>query len=95
MKVLSLRVKKEYLNKDACLEVARKIVSEGKISGMSELQLAREIYFHALAFFFCDKVFPLRWVKKYADPIDMQDGGDRLLRRFVFASAWIMAKGKK
>ncbi|MBR1986243.1 MAG: hypothetical protein IKK28_04585 [Mogibacterium sp.] len=62
---------------------------------MSELQLAREIYCHALAFFLCDKMLPLRWVKKYADPIDMRDGGDKLLRRAVFAASWIMTGRKK
>ena len=95
MKVLSIRVRKEFLNKDACMEEARKIVSGGKISGMSELQLAREIYSHALAFYISDKVFFLHWVKKYADPIDMRDGGDTPFRRFAFASSWIITKGKK
>ena len=95
MKVLSIRVKREFLNKDECLREAKAILSEGKISGMSEMQLAHEIYFHALAFFVCDKIFPLRWIKRFADPIDMQDGGDKLLRRAVFASSWIMTKGKK
>ena len=95
MKVLSIRVKKEFLKKDECLREAKAILSEGKISGMSEKQLAREIYFHALAFFICDKILPLRWIKRFADPIDMQDGGDRPLRRAAFAASWIMTKGKK
>ena len=95
MKVLSIRVKKEFLNKDICMEEARKIVSEGKISGMTELQLAHEIYSHALAFYICDKIFFLKWVKRYADPIDMCDGGDKPFRRFIFASSWNMTKGKK
>ncbi len=94
MKVLSLNVRKEFLNKDVCMEEARKIVSERKISGMSELQLAHEIYFHALAFFICDKFFFLRWIKRFADPIDMQDGGDTPLRRLIFAASWIITKGK-
>ena len=95
MKVLSIRVKKEFLNKDVCMEEAIKIVSEGKISGMSELQLAHEIYFHALAYFLCDKIFFLRWIKRFADPIDMCDGGDKPFRKFVFASSWMITKGKK
>ena len=95
MKTYSIKVRKEFLRKDACMEEARKIISEGRISGMSELQLAREIYCHALAFFLCDKILPLHWVKKYADPIDMQDGGDKPHRRAAFAASWIMTKGKK
>ena len=95
MKTYSIKVRKEFLRKDACMEEARKIISEGRISGMSELQLAREIYSHALAFYISDKVFFLHWVKKYADPIDMRDGGDTPFRRFAFAASWIMTKGKK
>lgn len=94
MKVLSVNVRKDFLNKNVCMDEARKIVSEKKISGMSELQLAREIYFHALAFFICDKIFFLRWIKRFADPIDMQDGGDTPLRRCIFAASWIITKGK-
>ena len=93
--MLSIRVRKEYLDKDLCMVEARKILSEGKVRRMSELQLAREIYFHALAFFFCEKVLFLRWIKKYADPIDMRDGGDTPFRRVIFAASWIMTKGKK
>ena len=93
--MLSIRVRKEYLDKDLCMAEARKILSEGKVRRMSELQLAREIYFHALAFFFCEKVFFLRWVNKYADPIDMRDGGDTPFRRFIFAASWNMTKGNK
>ena len=95
MKTHSIRVRKEFLSKDACMEEARKIISDGKISGMSELQLAREIYCHALAFFLCDKILPLHWVKKYADPIDMRDGGDKPMRKVVFAASWMMTGRKK
>ncbi len=35
------------------------------------------------------------WIKRYADPIDMQDGGDKPFRRAMFAASWIMTKGKK
>ena len=94
MKVLSVNVRKDFLNKKVCMDEARKIISEKKISGMSELQLAREIYFHALAFFICDKIFFLRWIKRFANPIDMQDGGDTPLRRVIFAAFWIITKGK-
>ena len=95
MSKLSIKVKKEFLKKEACMEAARKIVSEGSISGMSELQIAHEIYFHALASFFCEKVLFLHWIKKYADPIDMRDGGDTPFRRFIYAASWIMTKENK
>lgn len=55
MSTLSIKVKKEFLNKEACMEAACKI----------------------------------------ANPIDMQDGGDKSFRRLIFAASWIMTKGKK
>ncbi len=92
--MLSIRVKREFLKKESCINEARRILSEGKIRKMSELQLAREIYFHALAFFFCERTGMFRFVKKHADPIDMVDGGDRLIMRLLFYIAWIIT-GKK
>ena len=48
------------MSKKACRKEAKRIISEGLITGMSEMQLAREIYSHALAFYFCEKtgLFP-------------------------------------
>ena len=93
--MLSISVKKEFLKKESCIKEARRILSEGKIRNMSELQLAREIYFHALAFFFCEKTGLMRKMKTHADPINLHDGGDTLLRRFVYASSWTIIRGKK
>ena len=93
--MLTVSVRKEFLNKDICLVEARKIISEGKVINMNEHQLAREIYFHALAFFFCGKTGLMRKMKTHADPINLHDGGDTLLRRFVYASSWTIIRGKK
>ena len=93
--MLSIRVRKEYLNKDACMIEAQRIISEGKVRNMSELQLAREIYFHALAFFFCERTGLMPFIKKHADPIDIHDGGDFLLMRIVFAFFWMITKRKR
>ncbi len=88
MKISSLEVRREFLDKKACLEEAGRILREGAISGMSQKQLASEIYFHALAFFFCEKTGLLPKMKEHADPVDLNDGGDTLLRRIVYAAAW-------
>ncbi len=90
--MLSIRVKKDFLNKESCINEARRILSEGLIRNMSELQLAREIYFHALAFHFCERTGMFRMVKKHADPIDLADGGDRLFMKIIFAASWFFSK---
>ena len=92
--MLTVSVRKEFLNKDICLVEARKIISEGKVINMNEHQLAREIYFHALAFFFCERTGLMNFIKKHADPIDIRDGGDYLLMRLVFAFFWMITKRK-
>lgn len=88
MKISSLDVRKDFLDKKACLNEARRILREGIISGMSEKQLASEIYFHALAFFFCEKTGLFRGMKEHAHLIDLDDGGDILRRRIIYAAAW-------
>lgn len=92
--MLSIRVRKEYLDKDLCMAEARKILSEGKVRRMSELQLAREIYFHALVFFFCERTGFMPIIKKHADPIDISDGGDYLVMRLVYYFFWMITKRK-
>lgn len=88
MKISSIDVRREFLDKKACLDEARRILREGIVSGMSEKQLASEIYFHALAFFFCERTGLFQGMKEHAHPIDLNDGGDLLRRRIVYAALW-------
>lgn len=88
MNISSLDVRREFLDKKACLDEARRILREGIITGMSEKQLASEIYFHALAFFFCERTGLLPGIKWHAHPIDLNDGGDILRRRIIYAATW-------
>ena len=90
--MLAIKVKKEYLDKDVCLKEARHILSDGKIKNMSVLQLAHEIYFHALVFYFCERTGLLGMLKKRANPIDLNDGGDLFLKRIFYSVAWMLTK---
>ncbi len=85
---ISIPVRRVFLNKKACRREAKRIISEGLIDGMDEMQLAREIYFHALAFYFCEKtgLFPV--IKKHADPIDLRDDGDNIVSQRIFDLFW-------
>lgn len=91
---MQIKVKREYLNKDACLREARRLLAEGQIRDMNELQLAREIYCHALVHFLSEKAGMFSWVRKYTDPIDLQSGGDKRLRRAVYAASWAITGHK-
>ena len=92
--LISIPVRPEFLNKDACLEEARKLQSEGHLNAMTEKQIAREIYFHAVMLHYCDRKNRQGWWREHADPINLHDGGDTLLRRAAYAVCWIMKRNK-
>ncbi len=91
---MSIPVRQEYLNKQACLREANRLKREGKIHGMSKRQIAREIYFHAVMFHYSDRTNRHGWWREHADPINLRDGGDTLLRRAAYAACWIMKRNK-
>ena len=95
---LKIDVKREYLNKEECLAMARRLLREGAVKGMSVKQLASEIYFHAAAFYFCEKAkyLPrLRELREHANIIDLDDGGDTRIRRAAYAAVWKLAGQKQ
>ena len=95
MSRLSLKVRREFLDKDECIAEARRLLSEGYIKNMDEIQLAHEIRFHALAYYFCEKAGWLKSIKAQADPIDLDDGGDKGFRKAVYAASWMIPARKK
>lgn len=95
MSAISIKVRKELLDKEESLAEARKLLSEGYINNMDEIQLAREIRFHALAYYFCERTGFLKGMKVHADPIDLKDGGDTGFRRAVYAASWKIPARKK
>ena len=95
MSKISVKVRREFLGKQACLVEARRILSEGHLDNMNEIQLAREIRFHALTYYFCDRTGWLKSMKAHADPIDLKDGGDTPMRRIVYTVSWKIPERKK
>lgn len=95
MSSISIKVRRELLDKEECLTEARMLLSEGHINNMNEIQLAREIRFHALAYYFCERTGWLKGMKAHADPIDLNDGGDTGFRRAVYAASWKIPARKK
>lgn len=91
---LTIPVYQEYLNKKACRKEAQELLREGKIIGMSEKQLAREIYSHAVVFYYCDRTGGLPKWKEHANPIDLHDGGDAWLKRVAYAACWLLRPDK-
>ena len=89
---VSIPVRRDFLDKNACREEARKLLREGTVCGMSEKQIARELYSHAVVFYFCERTGRFRFLKEHASPIDMRDGGDNPLMRAAFAMCWMLRR---
>lgn len=62
---------------------------------MTARQIAREIYFHALVYYCCERTGRFPNFREHANPIDMCDGGDTLLRRAAFETCWLLKKKEK
>ncbi len=81
-----------YYNKANCINIAGKIISEGKITGMTIRQLAAELYAHAFIFYNYHRLPKLikelsiakRAYESAANGIDIQDDGDTLKRRAAY-----------
>ena len=91
---ISLDVKREYLNRKVCMDEARRLLRDGSVTGMSDRQLAGEIYFHAVAFYMSEKIGNLPRIRSHAETIDIDDGGDTSFRRAVYGATWRLAKLK-
>ena len=85
-------MRREYLNKEACLQEARRLLQEGTVHSMSDMQVAREIYFHAAIYYLCEKTGLFPTVREHTGIIDLHDGGDKPIRRAAYAAYWKMRK---
>ena len=98
-KCLAVPVEKAQLSRAHCIHEARRILREKAIEGMSEQELASEIYFHALLYFICRKLhrfhIHLDRIEAHANPIDLSDYGDTPFRKFCFKIVWPLSRFSK
>ena len=87
---MKIPVHRKYLNRKCCLSKAKRLVRRGKIHGMTEKQVAQEIYFHAVVHRLCRKTGRFINYREHAGIVDMRDGGDTRLRRAVYAACWML-----
>lgn len=89
---VSIPVRREFLDKQECLNEARKLLREETVRGMNEKQIARELYSHAVVFYFCERTGKFPFLREHANPIDMRSGGDIPLMRAAFAMCWMLRR---
>ena len=90
----SIKANDRYLSKSECYDKAQEIVREKHIIGMTNQELASEIYFHAWAYHIAcllesKNITVLARVKDAADPIDLADYGDKWFRKVFYAIFWL------
>ncbi len=99
-KILSVRVERRLLSKAECMKRAQDIIRERKIEHMTDVQIASELYFHAVLFYFCKalsrhRIHMFQKLMHHADPIDLSDYGDTPFRQFCFRLLWLLPGKKK
>lgn len=95
-KTLNLEMKECYYDKKECIVEAQKIFDSKKITGMTVMQIAEEIYTHAFVFvnfhFLPAKVretaLARRIFNSAANGVDLEDNGDTVKRRICYFLIW-------
>ena len=92
----------DLYDKNRCVEIAREIIDKKEIVHMNCSQLSKEIYAHAYVYYNFD-IAP-KWLRESKlgksmyiiseNGVDLEDGGDTLLRRIFYLLVWIAPKFK-
>lgn len=93
---VNLTMSNVYLSKDACTSMAKVILLNDYISGMTAEEIAMEIYAHAVCYYWYDPTgnfFQNNPISKTlhdkgADGIYLEDGGDSALRKAFYSLVW-------
>lgn len=94
--VLRVGMRPFFVNKDKCQEYAAGYLRIGIVTGMTQLEIAQEIYAHARVYYWIDAINDLGIhisilddIKAHANPIDIENGGDsRKGFKEAFALIW-------
>lgn len=92
---VKLSVSLQY--KQACKGMAKWLVEKGHVLGMTELDIAKEIYAHAVSYYrpgniasVFGNVVLLYCFYKGADGVYIEDGGDSAVRKLFYNSVWTL-----
>ena len=97
-KTLRIPMNERLYARKGCKMIAEKLLESGRIDGMTESQLSCEIFAHAYVFYNF-RLVPKRLSKtglfkkvlrSASDGVDLEDGGDSLIRRIAYRMIWLM-----
>lgn len=97
-KTLRIPMNERLYGRRGCKVIAEKLLESKRIDGMTESQLSCEIFAHAYVFynfrFVPKKLSETDLFKKIlrsaSDGVDLEDGGDSLIRRIAYRMIWLM-----
>ncbi len=91
-----LPMNSKYRSKVQCTAEAHSLIFRGIVGGMTEEQIAKEIFAHAVAYYAAPTLasIPLvgdnikAYLISHASVIDIMDGGDTLARQVAYNAIW-------
>lgn len=90
-----LPISRSYLDKSRCYTIAGAMLRRGEVTGMTQTEIAQEIYAHAYSYY-CHALMVCRVgivIANYcyqhaADGITIENGGDSAVRKAAYATLW-------
>ncbi|MBO4636259.1 MAG: hypothetical protein J5685_03850 [Clostridiales bacterium] len=97
-KYMNIPMTQELYDRTYCREMAKTIAKEELITGMTESQLACEIFAHAYVYnnfkyvpeIIRNTEFAKSAYRSTADGVDLEDNGDKFVRRIAYRIIWMM-----
>ena len=101
-KVLNIGMRDEYSDKKQCRVIARDIIEKKQITGMTERQMAAEIFTHGYIYSHYDGLpgflkrsrIASRVYKCCENGVDLADNGDIWYRKIVYFLIYLFLRGK-
>jgi len=92
-----LQMNDKYRKKHNCLKKARALLDKGKVTGMTELEIGKEIFAHAVAYYAAPKLSQIPkvgerirdYLMDHAKVIDIEDGGDKFPLKVIYDAIWV------
>lgn len=91
-----LPMNSKYRKKSNCLGEAQSLLSRGIVTGMTELEIGKEIFAHAVAYYAAPTLANIpgigddikEYLTSHAETIDIADGGDTTARKLAYNVIW-------
>ena len=90
-------MREDFLNKQYCADTAAFYLYMGMVSGMSQMEIAQELYAHAMGYYCGGMLKAVGIADSVADYlishgayIDLEDGGDTAARKAAYATIWFL-----